>query len=362
MTVVQSSFIQLQGVTYDSAIDHYKNLRARFYQDYAKVSGQLEQDVINDIEKQLITEIANENLEMQSNEMTNELYNDIIEVVKMRFEQGDASLIKQRAEARKKYYYSAKKKALLEAQELGQDIFSDEELKSYIINQLRIKGVNQGFSINDILAQAKSYRNKIIASRSKERKKRINTTKGYYKEAIVYKAFNQLAEHLQQQLNVMHTGDKKVGGKDTAYDLYLNFGKPLEDLDFQQIVTEELDVGYGIQVKSWIAPWESDKLSYFNKKYGFSIGSRANLLKESGLDEKSSNLYTWIKGILFLEKKAIQVLGQQQLGYTTGKGFYWTCDLISQFRNLQYFLAFGYRSQKPLSSSVSWVNVNQFKY
>jgi len=38
----------------------------------------------------------------------------------------------------------------------------------------------------------------------------------------------------------------------------------------------------------------------------------------------------------------------------TGKNFYWTADLIANFRAMNYFLAFGYREEKNLSPSVNW--------
>ena len=135
-------------------------------------------------------------------------------------------------------------------------------------------------------------------------KQRINIVKGYYNEALVFKAFSTLSEHLDT-MQVEHTGAVKKGGKDTEYDLYAEFIKPMEQFKtFNTIITEEIpDSGYGIQSKSWLAPWENSNKYSAAQKYGLSVGSRKGLLNEflSGYSKNPTGLYAWLKGIYFLE-------------------------------------------------------------
>ena len=165
-------------------------------------------------------------------------------------------------------------------------------------------------------------------------------------------------------MQVEHTGAVKKNGKDTEYDLYAEFIKPMEQFKtFNTIITEEIpDSGYGIQSKSWLAPWENSNKYSAAQKYGLSVGSRKGLLNEflNGYSKNPTGLYAWLKGIYFLEQNAVRAIGERQVAYTTGKNFYWTANLISQLRNQSYFLAFTYKKNKELSASVKWQHISTF--
>jgi hypothetical protein len=75
---------------------------------------------------------------------------------------------------------------------------SEEELASYVKANLVSQGVGGGFDISDIVNQVRSYRNKLILTRSNASAKSYNrSTKGYYREAIIYKAFSQLGNYVE---------------------------------------------------------------------------------------------------------------------------------------------------------------------
>jgi hypothetical protein len=54
-------------------------------------------------------------------------------------------------------------------------------------------------------------------------KRAVDITKGYYQEALIYKAFSAMANSLDAQLTALPAGAIKVDGKDTLYDTYLRF-------------------------------------------------------------------------------------------------------------------------------------------
>lgn len=360
MQVSQSIWYQLQKVTYNDAIDRYRELKERFLSEYEIAANKTQKEVEDDFEKQIADSINNDiqtYINAKDNNIIQQLFNDIEQQIAITFD-NNKKLKTARTKIRKQYLES-KSKGEQAAQELGEELLSENELKNYVISSLSRLNVNSGFSIEDILAQVKSYRNKLIATRKTSAKSYIRSTKGYYQEALVFKAFAQLSEQLETQLSVLPTGDIKVDGKDTLYDTYLRFFETLDKQNFQQIVSEKIDLGYGLQSKSWVAPWVASP-SYFNEKYGFGIGSRDNLLQRSGLKDnnKISNLYYWTKGVMFLEKNLTEALGENQVGYILKNGFVWTTELITKFRNNNYFLAFSYQQDKPLSAKIAWTKAD----
>jgi hypothetical protein len=176
-------------------------------------------------------------------------------------------------------------------------------MRDMIITMLKESGYyKKGVSINDILNQVRGYRNKAIFLEKPTMKKNYKyyktSTKGFIREAMVYKAFSKLSEHLNGKTVVIHAGDmKNAAGKDTIFDGFLDFFNNIEG-SFNISVNEDADAalgtGFGFQSKSWIAPWEKGGF-----KRSFGISGQAGLLK---LFEGSSSLetYSWIHGVLFL--------------------------------------------------------------
>lgn len=343
-------FAQLQNVTYSDAIDRYNYLKTRFFVEYDIVANILEKDLIDQVETDIYEDISNNPIEDQEAQVE-ELFNEIRKIMEEKL-QG----VKKERKDIKNLYKEKKTLAEKAAADLGEHLLSTEELSNYIKTSLNLMGIGSGFSIEDILNQVKSYRNKLILTKINTSKKAyIRATKGYYREALIYKVFSKLFENLDT-LPVLSTGSiKNTSGKDTIYDTYINFFGNIKN-NFNLMANEKVDVGYGIQSKSWTAPWErnSENLGFFYEKYGFSVGGNKNLLSMSGLEDSVSSLYSWTKSVLFLEKHATEAIGENQLGFVTGKNFYWTADLIANFRAMNYFLAFGYRHKKSLSPTIRW--------
>ena len=296
MLVSQSIYIQLQEIDYSEVISRYNDLKKTFMQQLSEAMDKTNSEINQDLfEQYVIQGIAEDLSSYDGSILVKELYDNIYQIVSGAVS-GDAGLAKQRKIIRQQYTQSlkdkgkaSKAKAEKAAIELGEQILSDEELVEMIKKQLSTKmQVQAGFDINDLLASLKGYRNKIIATKARKADSYIRSAKGYYTEALVYKAFERLSEHLDKQLSVLPTGGIKItnnqGAKiDTLYDTYIDFFNKLDANKFKTIVTENLRVGYGVQSKSWNSiPEHPDGLSYFAKKYGFSIGGRKELLERSG--------------------------------------------------------------------------------
>lgn len=347
---MNSTFIyaQLQNVTYSSAIDRYNYLKTRFFLEYSSIANQEEKILIDQIENEIVAEINNNPIENQEL-IVESLYEDIQKIMISKLEGK-----KEQRRDIKNLQKISQTKAKEAARQLGEQLLPEEELRQYVLQSLSSMGINSGFSIEDIVNQVRSYRNKIILTKTNTSAKRyVTSTKGYYREALVYKAFYELEKYLDT-IPVISAGDiKNKKGQDTLYDTYISFFNNIKE-NFNALVNESVDISYGIQSKSWTAPWETDNVNYFNQKYGFSVGNRSDMLNASGLKDKASNAWSWTQGVLYLEKNAVEAIGENQLGWVTGNNFYWTSDLISYFRAMNYFLAFGYSENKNLSPSVKW--------
>lgn len=356
MKVSQSIFLQLQHVDYNEAIKRYTDLRTWFLNEFS-VAAKLEGEAAADtIEKTIATEINNTSLESIVPQTTKQLYEDVAAILKARIENNkDAkSQIKQIKKDYKQSGEKVKKKAEQQATLLGESLLSDEELKEIIATSLSRLQVGSSFSADDILTQLKGYRLRYL-TRSKAKKRVINITKGYYQEALIYKAFSTLIDTLDINLTVLDTGGIKVDGKDTLYDTYLRFFNNLDKCQFSKIVSENLDIGYGLQSKSWKIPLQSNssEWSVLKNKYGFGLGSRDQLLSMSGLKGEPFHENTWLRGVQFLEQNAVAAIGKNQVGFVVPKGFIWTADLITNFRANQYYLAFG-KSKDTISRNIAW--------
>ena len=254
---------------------------------------------------------------------------------------------------------SKQSKGQMEIQKEINNLFSEEEMYQHIITYLSAYGDidNNGFSVNDIMDQVRSFRNKVILNQRASAKYYARSGKGFFREALVHEAFSQLAGALDPKIINIHAGSKKnAQGKDTIYDEYIDFFNNVET-SFDKQISLNANLGFGIQSKSWIAPWEKSSGATQWSRYG--IGSKKSLLDEF---QNHSRSLTPINSVFFLEKKMIEAMGSRQVGFVSGRKFYWTCDLISEFRRINYYLAFVYDRKWQPTATVSWQSHAQIKF
>lgn len=364
MKVSQSIYIQLGPITYNKAIKHYSNLKNSFLKDYNRVA----KETYGELQKQVETEIAkgfqtgDRSMEEVVQKTTKQLYEDVALLLETKLKDANKTAdIKKLRAAYKTKSKREQDKAVSEAKKLGEELLPDNELKKIIVESLSRLQVGSSFDASTILEQVRGYRTKYL-SRSTAKKRSIDITKGFYQEALVHKAFGQLLDHLDETIDVMHTGAQKVNNLETVYDEYIRFSDQLNS-SFTKTVSYNLNIGYGLQSKPWKIPITGQKEAWAltNNKYGFGIGSRAELLAAmlAGLDpdNKEFNERNWLYGVKFLEQAAITAIGPRQLGYIVPKGFIWTADLITNFRANQYYLAFRVTQSNKFSKVAAWTFV-----
>ena len=346
---------ELSGVTYSKAIDHYSALRNSFLTQYSLAAQESVAEISKIFQEEIINEINQEGIEEQE-KLADELFSQVRDAVIMQLE-GNSSLQKLRSNLIEQNK-NKKNKGTEEFQRGLNEILSEEKLKELTLESLRKYGGSEnGFDPIDIINQVRSYRNQLILVRTnKSAKYYKRSTKGYFREALVHKAFSHLSQHLDGKISNISTGSMKIGGKDTVYDEFIDLFNNVEG-SFHQTVTEQFDsnTGFGIQSKSWIAPWEKNENNPY-ARYGMS--GQAQLFNYLTTLNYGCNTWSWIKGVQFLEGYLISAIGPRQVGFVTGKNFYWTGELIANFRQMNYFYAFIFNNSHKATSSTSWQTVN----
>lgn len=347
---------ELSSVTYSEAITHYNNLKTSFLVQYSFAAQESVAEIEKIFQDEIIQEINNENIEEQI-KLTDALFEKVRDAVIEQLK-GNKELNNLRSQLIQQGK-SKKNKAMNEL-ELGLNmILSEERMKELVLQSLsKYSAATNGFDINDILNQVRSYRNKLILVRTNSSAKYYKrSSKGYFREALVHKAFSRISEHLDGKVSAISTGSlKNASGKDTVYDEFVDLLNNVTS-SFSEVITETFDsgTGFGIQSKSWTAPWERETENPFAR---YSMSGQAELFNYMNKLHYNCNTWSWIHGIKFLENHLISAIGTRQVGFVTGQNFYWTCDLIANFRQINYFYAFIFDKEHRATSSTSWQTIN----
>lgn len=348
---------ELDSVTYSNAISHYNNLKSTFLSQYASAAKKNAAEIEKIFQEEIISEIDKEGIEEQvalADDLFEQVRNAVISQLNGNKELG---VLRQKLIQQGK---SKKNRATAEFQSGLNSILSEDKMKEMILQSLSKYGaVKNGFDISDILNQVRSYRNRLILIRTNASAKYFKrSSKGYFREALVHKAFSRISDHLDNKVVALSTGSiKNASGKDTVYDEFIDLFNNLES-SFQEIISERFDEntsGFGIQSKSWVAPWERDSENPW-ARYGMS--GQAELFNYMNKLHYNCNTWSWIHGVKFLENHLISAIGPRQVGFVTGKHFYWTGELIANFRQMNYFYAFVFNKQHKATSSTSWQTIN----
>ncbi len=259
------------------------------------------------------------------------------------------SLLKNQTKSKSR---KAKQDANFELQNIISALMSEEEMFNHVMSYVSAYGgENNGFDISDILNQVRSFRNRFVLDMRKSANYYIRSTKGFFREALIHQAFYNLAERIDNIPDkIVHAGGmKNEQNVDTIYDEYISFFNNVGQ-DFQTTVNMKVGegMGFGIQSKSWQTPWE--RIGARNSYYRYSMGNKGDLLAAFSTFPNQS----WVNAVYFLEKNLITAIGKAQVGFSTGKNFYWTADLISNMRQAGYYFAFIYNKQNKPTKATSW--------
>ena len=348
---------QLSGVNYESAIQYYTQQKKQFIIDYNK---SLKEQTTMNLDKYInnfITEISNNTQGKSfalSNTLIEKLNNSLVEALQNRNMSQFNYLIE---DTTKKYGELSKKGQKQLAQALN-EIYDINQIHEMLIESFKQFQIDsRGISMEDIISWSKSYLRsnfyyKILDKKSSAARKSVLA--GYFEEALVYKATSKLTEHLSNNIEgVLHTASEKVSAVnqkkvDSIFDLYINFSSKDLSKTFHESIninTNELRSGYGAQIKLWNAPWMTKKPAISKK-----IANNIDLF--NAWQAKKS----WIEGVLFLQNKVKQALGDNVM-YILGNQFYWTYELISAFKRNEYYLAF-HHNGKEFTQTIAWEKID----
>ena len=367
---------QISGVNYSEAISHYNQLKDRFFKELSISTGYSKSQVHDLFIENIINDFNDKDKTiLENHQEANKLYAQIEDIILQAFQGDKKNLRSIRKTLQDKYKeeFNIDNKALMKEAE---ELFSDEEIEEVIWEHLYIAyGVTRGtgVDISDISNRMKSFRSRIFSQRIIQNKshrtaysRASRSTKGYFREAMIHKSFYEFLYQLDSRLPdyaLLHAGGRHFNGVQSEMDEYINFLGALQNFECQ--VKHEIDSGYGIQSKSYIEPWKRNMEHIDTTKANliFGVGSRADLL--SGLI--SSGNTGWIANIQYLgaKERTLAALGSHNVFYGTGSGFYFTADLITQFRTNNYFLSFVYKSSDNgyiPSSHITWQQIDMSRF
>lgn len=205
----------------------------------------------------------------------------------------------------------------------------------------------------DIQNQLFGYMRKLLLAQLQGGNIAVNTIhykqamKGYYKEELLTGALNKVLD--QYNMGAASTGSKtNEKGLQIKYDIVLGTKSVIGQGDaglndiimalnsFHNVSANHQETLYsgpiaGIQSKSWSAPFD---IPNGNNRNWFSFGNA------SGLIPQGTEAYYWHAGVRNVMNNLISIIGQGNFIYSTGNKIYWTADLLTEFKNNQYVLAF----------------------
>ena len=338
---------QLSGVTYSSAIDNYNTLKQQFIKEYSQAIGDYAQKDSQVYIQNFIDSINSGNFRGRAFSLSEQLFQEIESAVAGELNGDDKNLLATLSDNYNKKYSDLSDKAKNLLKNRVEQIYDLNVIHQKVKDKLyQVTPNNGGVDSSDIFNQVKGYLAQTLYYNNVEGKTatfRSDIIAGYFEEALLHGATEQLTKHLSNHIGgSLSTGSKKVtleSGKrvDTIFDEYFNFLSTDLSTSFEAAIElnpRELTSGFGAQVKLWSAPWTLQRPPLSK-----------SITTNSDLYASWSNKKSWIKGVLFLENHAKEVFGDNVM-YVLGNQFYWTADLLSEARQQDYFIAFNHDGKK----------------
>lgn len=353
---------QLKAIQYTDAQEHYMKLRSEFLQQYNSIAQRTEQELMDEFFHHFddLSDVANQQ------ETSATIMKILSEKVKERLKASNTDAVygaQQNQTANQVFKTIDIKTAKKQIEEFSQQLISEQELKEILLSTIPFDSRN-GADYTDLLNNMRGAVNKILKAktlRTPSLKAFERSAKGYLREILVHEMLAEFNKKLTNQFwgnnATMHAGAKKgKKGLDTPYDHWIDLFHSA-DRSFEAHVKYDLNLGYGFQTKSWITPWSEGANKYSNR---FAIGSRKAVFDDIMQKVNNftlNNTNRWLASLRMLEKRFKEIIGPRQVGYFTGNKFYWTCDLIREFRMKEYFYNFVYKKDGDKAvptPSIAW--------
>lgn len=240
-------------------------------------------------------------------------------------------------------------------------------LAKYVSQQSGLKNTSN----TDIQNNLFGYARKLILQQLKGQELAYSTQhyktslKGYYKEELLVPALNKILSKYGITASQMGSQRNEMG-QQIKYDIILGTvdASSFDDTMLNSMITkmESFSRGAGetsqvqeytpqlmggLQSKSWVAPWSMR-----------STGGNRNFLSfghNIGLMPQGEDAHYWHAGVYNVMSNLTTAIGPSNFIFSTGDTVYWTADLLAEFRERQYVLAFYYNKTegKITSGSIS---------
>lgn len=240
-------------------------------------------------------------------------------------------------------------------------------LAKYVSQQSGLKNTSN----TDIQNNLFGYARKLILQQLKGQELVYSTQhyktslKGYYKEELLVPALNKILSKYGITASQMGSQRNEMG-QQIKYDIILGTvdASSFDDTMLNSMIAEmesfSRETGGagqvqeytpqlmgGLQSKSWVAPWSMR-----------STGGNRNFLSfghNTGLMPQGEDAHYWHAGVYNVMSNLTTAIGPSNFIFSTGDTVYWTADLLAEFRERQYVLAFYYNKteEKITSGSIS---------
>ena len=353
---------------YASAINHYTAQKNAFLRQLNLTTNESIEAFFNDLQETIAEELSNDDEILEAFDKGFDAIANILEAgIAEKIENGtnsnfdalEASLISKRPKEGSQYieYDTAKKKL---TSYLEKDFGANRQDYLSVFNQATGFYTTDGAAADFVFGQARKiiYNKATTGNAGAISRQAKHILKGYYKETIATNALLKVLQKYNKDLTAIQTGNvKNEKGESIIYDILIGSIKQLtgktndelyqfsEQLDSiglngSDLVSEKVDfIGAGGQSKSWVAPWDT-KVGRTPNLYNLEIAHRADL-KPTGEDA-----YYWHAGVYNAMSNMASVIGLQQTLFFTGAKPYFTADLLSQFKQENYVLAFAMDKDK----------------
>lgn len=339
---------------YSSAIAHYNQMKNQFLNQLEIHSGKTVNDFMEKLNEQVGNEIES-SLEQDFNTAFSAIADYFETNIVNKIKYGNRSVAVQELKNKFKQQFE---KYGENPQQLYQRMktYLEQYLLSANVTREGLAQITQLKHQNniDIQNQLFGYMRKLLLAQLQGGNIAVNTAhykqamKGYYKEEVLTSALNKMLD--QYDMGAASTGSKtNEKGLQIKYDIILGTKTVLGQKDaginqiiaalngFTNVSANSQKTIYsgpmaGIQSKSWIAPFDTLKGS--TNRNWFSFGNAGGLIPQG------TEAYYWHAGVRNVMNNLINIIGQGNFIYSTGNKIYWTADLLTEFKNNQYVLAF----------------------
>ncbi len=347
---------------YSSAISHYTQQKQQFLKELNITSNETIEEFFKELQNEMAGELESDNdileafdkgfdalAEMLENAIAQKFENG----TSQNFEQLEKDLLNKKINKENVYKeYNSAKNVLTTY--LEQDFALNRQDYLSFFNQATGFYTTDGAAADFIFGRARKmiYQKITTGKMQSVSLKAKNILKGYYKETIATEALVKVIQKYNKDFTAIQTGNvKNEKGESIIYDILIgkiinvtnktndelyNFSQQIEKIqnNSNDLVSETVDfIGTGAQSKSWVAPWDSKTPGKPN--YYLEVAHRQDL---KPIEEDA---YYWHAGVYNAMSNMTSVIGLRQTLFFTGKKPYFTADLLSQFRNENYVLAFG---------------------